>query len=74
MVVDGLDLEGVPALALPQPEVQKKVEVLEVPEIEGLLGGLLGDLPPLALEHADPAPSVKPGLGQPSLPRDLERW
>ena len=73
MVVDGLDpgllpkVEGLPAV---------KVFYHGPPALlEGsLLLGLQGELPPLALEHVDPAPSLKPGLAQPSHPRDPERW
>ena len=56
MVVDGLDLEGLPALEC------VAAPVLELPGVEGLRG----ELPPLALEHADPAPSLKPGLSRTS--------
>ena len=78
MVVVGSDLEGVLALALPfraLPEVEGVLalalpfQALPLPLVEGLQG----ELPPLALEHADPAPSLKLELARPSPPDGLGR-
>ena len=55
--------EGLPEGPLPEDE-------RGLPEDER---GLHGELPPLALEHVDPAPSLKPGRVHAFHPDDLER-
>ena len=78
MVVDGLDLE-LPELPWARRRgvgtcfrrlLLRGVQVEVLPEVE--VEGLQGELPPLALEHVDPAPSLKPGPSRISPPDDPE--